>query len=173
MNRRGWLFGILGAAIVGTAAFASLVIGRSRGRFFGGMMGGGMMGSATSADMQTYMYMFAHHTEIARTVVDLPNGVRTVTESANPRITAQLQDHVSSMYAHVNDGQEVRCMSDSLPTMFQNPQRYERRLELTPKGVAVTEVSNDPELVRAIQSHAREITGFVKDGMPAMMRTML
>lgn len=34
----------------------------------GGMMSGGMMGSATSADMSTYMDLFNRHTEIRRTV---------------------------------------------------------------------------------------------------------
>lgn len=42
-----------------------------------------------------------------------------------------------------------------------------------PKGVVVTETSNDPRLTQAIRDHAREVTGFVRDGMPAMMRGMM
>jgi hypothetical protein len=142
-----------------------------------GMMGSGSMhdrmGSATQDDMNVYMDMFNHHTEITRSVQAIPNGIRTITESHNPRLTALLQAHVTRMYEHVVAGQEVRCMSSSLPTMFHNASRYRRHLTLTRKGVAVEETSSDPRLVRAIHEHAREITGFVKEGMPAMMRTMM
>jgi hypothetical protein len=37
----------------------------------------------------------------------------------------------------------------------------------------VTETSRDPRLVQAIRDHAKEITGFVEQGMPAMMRGMM
>src|SRR6266513_2843381 len=67
----------------------------------GGMMGGsGMMGSATSADMSTYMDLFNHHSEIRRTVEQIPGGVRTTTESDDPALAAQLQTHVAAMYRH-------------------------------------------------------------------------
>src|SRR5439155_8824432 len=78
--------------------------------------GAGIMGSATSADMSTYMNLFNHHTEIHRTVEEIPGGVRTTTESNDPVLTAQLQAHVAAMYEHVRQGQEVTCMSSSLPT---------------------------------------------------------
>lgn len=143
------------------------------GMMNGGMMSGGMMGHATAADMRTYMDMFMHHSQIQRTVEHIPGGVRTVTQSENPRIAAQLQTHVSEMYAHVASGQEVRCMSPNLPLMFRKASAYQRRLQLTPKGVSVTEISSDPRLVPTIRAHADEITSFVNDGMPAMMREMM
>jgi len=40
-------------------------------------------------------------------------------------------------------------------------------LEITPKGVAITETATDA------RAHARKITGFVAEGMPAMMRNMM
>jgi len=134
---------------------------------------GGMMGSATQADMDMYMDMFAHHTEITRLVQEIPGGIRTITESHNPRITSLLQTHVSRMYEHVASGEEVRCMSTSLPTMFRNAAGYYRRLTLTPRGVAIEETSSDQDLVRVIRLHAREVSGFVTEGMPAMMRMMM
>lgn len=132
-----------------------------------------MMGSADQADMQTYMDMFAHHQEIRRSVQQLTNGVRTVTESDDPRITSLLQAHVSKMYDHVSHGQEVRCMSDSLPTMFRNASRYRRKLTMTSHGVAVEETSSDLEVLAAIRRHAKEVSGFVEEGMSAMMRGMM
>lgn len=132
-----------------------------------------MMGSADQADMRIYMDMFQHHQQIRRTVERLGNGVRTITESDNPHLTELLQSHVSKMYQHVGAGQEVRCMSGSLPTMFRNASRYQRRLSLTPHGVAVEETSDDLEVRAAIQRHADEVTGFVREGMPAMMQGMM
>jgi len=82
--------------------------------------GGGMMG-ASAADMSGYMEMFNRHTEISRTVEEIPGGVRTTTQSNSPDLAAQLHGHVSSMYSHVEQGAEVMCMSQSLPTLF--PQR--------------------------------------------------
>ncbi|MBA2322769.1 MAG: hypothetical protein H0V92_01685 [Pseudonocardiales bacterium] len=139
----------------------------------GGMMGGGMMGGTTRADMSTYMEMFNRHTEISRSVEDIPGGVRTTTESAAPDLVAQLQAHVSSMYAHLDQGVEVTCMSGSLPTLFRRAGAYRRRLSFTPRGVIAEETAGDPDITRSIRAHAREVTGFVRDGMPAMMNQMM
>jgi len=133
----------------------------------------GMMGGATNTDMTVYMELFNRHTELRRTVEVIPGGVRTITESDSPELVAQLQAHVSSMYAHLERGAEVTCMSQSLPTLFHHASRYRRHLTLTAKGVAVTETSTDAGLTRAIDEHAREVTGFVRQGMPAMMRGMM
>lgn len=138
-----------------------------------GMMSGGMMGSATSADMTMYMELFNRHTELRRTVEEIAGGVRTTTESDAPDLAAQLQAHVSSMYSHVEQKAEVTCMSDSLPTLFRNAGGYRRELVLTTKGVSVTETSSDPALTNAIRKHAQEVSGFVRDGMPAMMGGMM
>ncbi len=143
------------------------------GMMGGGMMNGGMMGSATSADMSMYMKLFDRHTELRRTADEIPGGVRTTTESDSAELTALLQAHVSSMYGHVNQQAEVTCMSNSLPTLFRNATRYRRQLSLTTKGVSVTETSDDPQLTAAIRAHAAEVSGFVRDGMPAMMRGMM
>lgn len=143
------------------------------GRRSGAMMGGGMMGGVTGADMSAYMDLFDRHTELRRTVKEIPGGVRTVTESDAPELVAQLQAHVASMYDHLNRGAEVRCMSDTLPMLFRHANGYRRRLTTTPTGVVVTETSADPRLARIIREHAHEVTGFVRDGMQAMMQGMM
>jgi hypothetical protein len=133
---------------------------------------GGMMG-ASPADMSLYMDMFNRHTEITRTVEEIPGGVRTTTQSNAPDLAAQLHAHVSSMYSHVDQGSEVMCMSQSLPTLFRHADGYRRQLTLIPTGVIAEETSADPALTDAIRAHAREVTGFVRDGMPAMMQGMM
>jgi len=132
-----------------------------------------MMGDVTAADMSTYMDLFSRHTELHRTVQLIPGGVRTLTEADDPGLTAQLQAHVASMYAHLDQGAEVSCMSSSLPVLFRSSRRYRRSLANTASGVAVTETSDDPRITAAIRSHAAEVTGFVHDGMPAMMAGLM
>jgi hypothetical protein len=80
--------------------------------------GDGCMGGVGMADMRLYMDMFMRHREISRTVEEIPGGVRTTTQSNSPDLAAQLHTHVSSMYAHVDQGVEVTCMSQTLPTLF-------------------------------------------------------
>jgi hypothetical protein len=69
-------------------------------------------------DTSKYMNMFMRHGELRRSVEDIPGGVRTTTESDSPDLVAELQAHVSSMYAHLDQGAEVTRMSSSLPTLF-------------------------------------------------------
>jgi len=179
ITRRGLLAGLLaGGSLLGVGVLGGYLL-RDALRFGrpadtgGRRTGGGMMGSVTFADMSVYMELFNRHGEIHRTVEEIPGGIRTTTESDAPDLAAQLQAHVSSMHAHVNQEAEVTCMSDSLPTLFRNSRRYRRQVTVTAKGVTVTETSDDPHLTAAIRAHAQEVSGFVRDGMPAMMRGMM
>ena len=135
--------------------------------------GCGFMG-ADSVDMSRYMEMFNRHQEISRVVEEIPGGVRTTTQSNSPELAAQLQAHVSSMYSRLDQGTEVRCMSQSLPTLFRRATGYHRQITLTATGVIAEETAEDhPALTDAIRAHAREVTGFVQQGMPAMMQQMM
>ena len=77
------------------------------------------------------------------------------------------------MYSHLDQGAEVMCMSGSLPTLFRHANGYRRQLTFTPTGVIAEETADDPALTQAIRAHAQEVTGFVLDGMPPMMRGMM
>lgn len=169
-TRRATLAALGAGAVVGIGYALSGVLGSPVLRIR--LTDGGMMGAST-ADMSGYMEMFSRHTEITRTVEEIPGGVRTTTQSNAPDLAAQLHGHVSSMYSHVGQGTEVMCMSQSLPTLFRNARGYRRQLTLTPTGVIAEETSNDPAITEAIRAHAREVTGFVRDGMPAMMQGMM
>jgi hypothetical protein len=165
---------LLGLGLTGGYLLRDALKSMAGGGMMGtGMMGTGMMGSATQADMSTYTNLFDRHTEIRRTVEAIDGGVRTTTESDAPDLVELLQTHVSSMYTHLTQHAEVTCMSSSLPTLFRNAAGYQRELTLTAMGVVVTETSSDPQLANAIRAHAQEVSGFVKDGMPAMMQGMM
>jgi len=170
--------GLLGAGLAGGYALHDLLgSARRPAPAAGGPVSPGtqdsMMGDVTRADMSTYMDMFRRHTQLHRTVELIPGGVRTITEADAPVLVAQLQAHEASMYTHLNQGAEVSCMSSSLPVLFRNSRRYRRSLTHTGKGVAVVETSDDPRITAAIRSHAAEVTGFVDDGMPAMMAGLM
>jgi hypothetical protein len=131
------------------------------------------MGGVSDMDMSRYMNMFMRHGELRRSVEEIPGGIRTTTESDSPDLVAELQAHVSSMYTHVGQGVEVTCMSSSLPTLFRRAPDYQRQITFTAKGIVAVETASDPDLTRVIREHAREVTGFVNEGMPAMMRGMM
>src|SRR3974390_865812 len=67
----------------------------------GMMMGPGMMGMAhdetTMAQLQVIHTMLANHNRIRRTVTNLPNGIRTTTESDDPSVADQIKTHVAEM----------------------------------------------------------------------------
>jgi hypothetical protein len=131
------------------------------------------MGGVSRTDMGRYMNMFMRHGELRRMVEDVPGGIRTTTESDAPDLVAELQAHVSSMYSHLDQRAEVSCMSFSLPTLFGHAANYQREITFTANGVVAVETASDPDLTRAIREHAREVSGFVDEGMPAMMRDMM
>jgi hypothetical protein len=173
MTSRRTALAALGALAAGSVLGLRYLL-RSTGtpprmRLANGPGGGGMMGVGP-ADTRTYMEMFSRHTEINRTVAEIPGGVRTTTETYSPELTAKLQADVTSMHSHLGDGAEVMCMSRSLPTPFHSG--YRRQLTLTPTGVIAEETADDSAITQAIRDHAGEVTGFVRDGMPAMMRHM-
>lgn len=155
--------GVLGLGYALRNVF-DMPIGRAQGPGFDG---------ASSGEMSQYMNMFMRHGELRRSVEDIPGGIRTTTESDSADLVAELQSHVAAMYARLDRGAEVMCMSSSLPTLFRRAPDYQRRLTFTANGVVAEETATDPEVTRAIREHGREVTGFVVEGMPAMMRGMM
>lgn len=179
MHRRSLLQAVLAVAGAITNIFLTRP-GRAQSmmRGMGGMMGDGMMGGGMMGDMmgpmRTGMELFRHHREINRQVTTVPNGIRALTESDNPQVAALIQEHVASMYQRIDQDRPFAYpMSRTVPALFRNTGRYRRQLQTTPKGIAVTETASDADMVELIKAHAREISGFVAEGMPAMMRGMM
>ena len=180
MQRRSFV--TVMASLVGTVS--GYLLGRRPARAQGsGMMGGGMMGSGMGGmmspenmrgPMRTGMELFERHKLIRRQVTELPDGVHDVTTSADPATAALIKEHVIDMYRRLDEDRPFPYpMSNSVPQMFAHPTQYQRKLDILPDGVAVTETSSDPEMVAVIKAHSRELDRFAKDGMPAMMRGMM
>lgn len=171
MRRRGFLWRSW-AVLAG--AFGALFGASRSGAAGGGMMGGMMSDENMRGPMRTGMALFMRHAAVDRSVTDVPGGVRAETTSRDPETAALILQHVADMYRRLDEDKPFPYpASPSVGAMFSRSRAYARKLEALSNGVAVTETSDDPRMVEVIRAHAREITGFVKEGMPAMMRGMM
>ncbi len=128
--------------------------------------------AAFQADMQLVHEMLAGHDKIKRSVENLPDGIRTVTESEDPQVAQALKAHVASMEQRLKDGRVFNLFSSTLPVLFDNKDKIKTSVQITEKGAAVTQSSADAKVVAALQAHAGEVSELARDGMPAMMRGM-
>jgi hypothetical protein len=144
---------------------------------FRGPMGGPMAGrmqhadAAFGDDMRLVHAMIFNHDNIRRTVTNLPNGIRTVTESDDPQVAQTIQAHVASMTQRLGEGRVFNLFSPTLPVLFANKDKIETKIETTAKGSVVTQTSGEPAVVAALQAHAVEVSELARDGMAAMMRS--
>lgn len=142
-------------------------------RHMNGPMAGPMMqhgDAAFGADMQLVHGMLNGHEKIRRTVENLPDGIRTVTESDDPEIAGLIKAHVASMEKRLDEGRIFNLFSPTLPVLFENKDAIETAVEITEKGAIVTQRSADAKVAAALQAHAVEVSELAQDGMAAMMR---
>ena len=128
--------------------------------------------AGSSADIGLVHDLVMNHTKIKRTVTNLPNGIKTVTESDDPQVTQTIKAHVASMSQRLKDGREFNIFSTTLPVLFENRDKIQSVVEVTEKGTVVTRTSTDAKVVAALQGHAAEVTELATEGPVAMMRGM-
>jgi len=139
----------------------------------------GMVGMLTrqdagsAADMGLVHDLVMNNTKIKRTVTNLPDGIKTVTESDDPQVAQTIKAHVASMSQRLKDGREFNIFSKTLPVLFENRDKITSVVEVTEKGSIVTRTSTDPKVVAALRGHATEVTELVQEGMVAMRRGMM
>lgn len=182
MKRRTVAAGI-GGVISGWLALVGFdrkeALADSSGGMMSGMMSGNGMQDMMSrgnmmGPMKLGMELFERHAEIQRATQYLPNGIIDATVSANPKTAGIIQAHVIEMYNRLAANRPFPYpMSPSASAMLENSTKYQRSYRLLPTGIEVTEISDDPEMVKVIYAHAKELDRFAKDGMPAMMRGMM
>lgn len=125
------------------------------------------------ADMALVDELLASHTAIRRTVTKLPDGIKTVTESDDPKVAQAIKAHVASMSGRLQDGREFNIFSTTLPVIFDNADKIKSVIEMTGKGAVVTRTSPDAKVASALQAHAGEVTELVQEGMAAFHRGMM
>jgi hypothetical protein len=153
------------------AQHQNMMMGMGPGR---AMMGMGH-DSSTVAEMSVIHELVVNHDRIKRTVTNLPDGIRTVTESDDPQIARLIKDHVASMDQRVSAKNDpgLPIESPALRTILRNGDKVRLSTETTATGVIVTQTSADPDTVRALQEHAAEVSNLVQRGMVAIHEAMM
>jgi hypothetical protein len=152
-----------------------------RGQMGHGMMGmgPGMMGmhggTATAAEHTDIRDLFLNHDRIKRTVTNLPDGIRTVTESDDPQVAATIKKHVADMGKRVEEGRDpgLPIESPALRSIFRDKDKIKSAYEVTEKGIIVVQTSTDASTVKALQDHAAEVTDLAQRGMVAAHEAMM
>jgi len=181
-------FGI-GAVMVVAALAAGTVWaqqGMRHGMAGGGMghgMGHGMGGSmpmlngldTDPQEVDDMRVMFRRHPEIRRSVTNLPDGIVTVTESDDRDVGAAIVSHVVAMIGRVEDNRDpqVPIQSPTLDILFANRALIRTEIEPTETGVRVTQRSDDPATVAALQLHAAEVSDMALRGMRAVHEALM
>ena len=169
------------AALAGLGIVVSAALAHPEGmqpemtmRGMGGPMAAMHDGDAQfQADMRLVHEMLASYDKIKRSVTNLPDGIRTVTESDDSPTAQALKAHVASMEKRLAEGRIFNLFSPTLPVLFEKKDRIRTVVEPTEKGVIVTQTSADAEVVAALQAHAIEVSELASGGMAAMHRAMM
>ena len=136
-----------------------------------GMMGG----NATMGERSDIHGLFTNHDNIKRTVTNLPDGIRTVTESDDPQVAATIKKHVAEMGKRVEEGRDpgLPIESPALHSIFRDKDKIKTAYEVTEKGIIVVQTSTDATAVKALQDHAAEVTDLAQRGMVAAHEAMM
>jgi hypothetical protein len=126
--------------------------------------------AAHRADMELFHFLLDHRKEITHKVTNLPNGIETLTESANPKVVEKLQAHVASMYKRVEEKRPIHARDPLFAEIFRNTDKIKMKVEKTKVGVKVVETSEDPYVAELIQAHAEVVNLFLKNGRTEMMK---
>lgn len=140
----------------------------------GGMMGMGR-DSAHAAQMAVIHELVMNHDRITRSVTNLPDGVRAVTESDDSVIVRRIRQHVRSMNMRVAAGDDPGTPMETaaLRVIYRNHDKIRTVTEMTPKGVVIVQTSTDSAVVVALKEHAAELTDLIQRGMIALHERMM
>lgn len=139
-------------------------------------MGPGMMGgNATTGELSDIHDLFSNHDQIKRTVTNLPDGIRTVTESDDPEVAATIKKHVAEMGKRVEEGRDpgLPIETPALHAIFRDKDKIKTAYETTDKGIIVVQTSADASAVKALQDHAAEVSDLARRGMVAAHEAMM
>jgi hypothetical protein len=116
------------------------------------------------ADMAVFQYLLDQRKEITRKVTNIPTGVETLTESENREVAAKLAVHVEAMHERLRKGRPIHMRDPLFREIFRHADKIKLTIEKTPKGVKVSETSNDAYVAKLIQAHAEVLNQFLAKG---------
>ena len=113
----------------------------------------------TEAEVNDLKNIFKNHKKIKREVVNIENGIKTITESKDEKVRQSIIDHVTMMVTRMQEGKnpEVMIQSPTLTKLFDYYQEIDTEIELSDDGIALIQTSKNPKVVELLQKHASEI----------------
>jgi len=113
--------------------------------------------------------------KIKRTVQNLPNGIKTVTETEDDDLRESIVTHVAFMVTRLEEGRnpKVIIQSPTLDLLFDKYDEIETTIEMTDLGVEVIQTSANSEVVALLQQHAAEVSDMAARGMQAVHERMM
>ncbi|MDG1530408.1 MAG: hypothetical protein P8Q99_03565 [Paracoccaceae bacterium] len=136
----------------------------------------GLKGKNASAEESAELaVMFRNFETITREVTELPNGIRTITRSSDDQVMAVLVSHVAGMIDRIerSDDPEIIIQSKTLDILFARGDKIQNDIQVTDEGIVVTQTSDDPEVAKALQIHAGEVSAMADHGMQAVHEMMM
>jgi hypothetical protein len=129
----------------------------------------------TEAEVNDLKNIFKNHKKIKREVVNIENGIKTITESKDEKVRQSIIDHVTMMVTRMQEGKnpEVMIQSPTLTKLFDYYQEIDTEIELSDDGIALIQTSKNPKVVELLQKHASEINDMVDRGMQAVHERMM
>lgn len=122
-------------------------------------------------DQNIFHSLLENHQRVRRSVTELPDGVRTLTESDDPEIAARITDHVGAMASRLHEGRRIRQWDPLFVGVFNHASKVKIEVTKTPRGVEVTETSDDAHVAAIIKAHAKTVSAFVTSGFDEASRS--
>ena len=119
--------------------------------------------------------IFNNHQQITRTVENISNGITTTTETTDDKLRDALVSHVVAMVARLEEKRDPKIIiqSPTLDILFAESDAIKTDITITELGIVVTQTSTNPIVVKALQTHADEVSDMARRGMEAVHERML
>jgi len=129
----------------------------------------------TDLEVDDLKTIFRSHLGIQRKVINLPNGIKTITEAKDITLREAIVSHVTMMVTRLQEGKnpEIKIQSPTLDELFKVYEEIDTGIEMTDFGIAVVQTSSNPAVVDFLQTHASEVSDMAARGMAAVHERMM
>ena len=129
----------------------------------------------TESEVDDLKTIFKNHKQITRTVENISNGITTTTETTDDKLRDALVRHVVTMVARLAEKRDPKIIiqSPTLDKLFAESDAIKTNITMTALGIVVTQTSTSSIVVKALQTHAAEVSDMARRGMEAVHERML
>ena len=129
----------------------------------------------TQVEISDLKNIFTNNIKINRRVEQLPNGIKTITETDDDDLRESIVTHVALMVTRLEEGRnpQVIIQSPTLDLLFDRYDDIETNVEITNRGVQVIQTSSNRDVVALLQQHAAEVSDMSERGMRAVHERMM